>query len=116
MKTKFDFFASQDIDNIELKDIQNERCPRISANDVAMLVHNEADKVVVIDLRNSLEFKKIHVRDSINIPFTSVSLGNVSLDGLNVPNLESKLADKIVVIASNSHENAVLVRNFSTLF
>lgn len=82
----------------------------MSANDLIDLVFNKPDQVVVIDLRNSLEFKRVWLKNSINIPFTSVSLGDVRLEALNVPDLETKLTNRVVVVVSNSHDNAVLVR------
>lgn len=44
-----------DINNIELSELQNEVCPRISANDLLKLILNEPEGVAVIDLRNNLE-------------------------------------------------------------
>lgn len=82
----------------------------MSANDLIDLVNNKPDEVVVIDLRNNLEFKRVWLKNSINIPFTSISLGDVRLDALNVPDLELKLTNKIVVVVSNLHDNTVLVR------
>lgn len=104
------FFSSkQDINGIELKELQEERCPRISANDLIELHGQTPDEIAVIDLRSHLEFNRAHLKDSINIPFSSISLGDVRLEALNIPDLEARLTNKIVVIASNSHENAVLV-------
>lgn len=93
-----------------LKDVQNERCPRISANDLVRLL-KEPDSVAVIDLRGNIEYKRAHIDGSINIPFTSVSLNDVRLDSLNVDNLENRLSNRFVVIVSTFHENAILVRN-----
>lgn len=95
---------------LQLSDFQNERCPRISANDLVKLLNENSDNVVVIDIRNNLEYKRAHIKNSINIPFTSVSLGDVRLDALNIPDLESRLANRVVVVASVQHENAILVR------
>lgn len=44
-----------DINNIELSELQNEVCPRISANDLLELILHEPERVAVIDLRNNLE-------------------------------------------------------------
>lgn len=96
------------MNDIELKDVQNERCPRIGANDVIELKSQRPQEIVVIDLRSHLEFNRAHLKDSINIPFASISLGDVRLDAL-VPDLEARLANRVVVVASNSHENSILV-------
>lgn len=101
----------QDINGIELKDLQNERCPRISANDVIELRSEKPEEIAVIDLRSHLEYNRAHLKDSINIPFASISLSDVRLEALNIPDLESRLSNRIVVVASNSHENAILVRS-----
>lgn len=94
---------------MELKDLQNERCPRISANDVIDLKAERPEEIAVVDLRSHLEFNRAHLKGSINIPFASISLNDVRLDALNVPDLEARLVNRIVVVASNLHENAILV-------
>lgn len=68
--------------------------------------------VALIDLRSNLEYKRAHIDGSINIPFTSLSLGDVRLEALNVENLVNQLNNKVVVVASTFHENAILVRTF----
>lgn len=93
-----------------MKDLQNERCPRISANDVVKLNSENPEEIAVIDLRSHLEFNRAHLKDSINIPFASISLSDVRLEALNVPDLEGRLTNRVVVVASNSHENAILVK------
>lgn len=70
--------------------------------------HN-ADGVVVIDLRSTTEYARAHIKDSVNIPFTTVLLGDVRLDALQPVGLEKMLANRIVIIVSCLHENAVLV-------
>lgn len=92
-----------------MKDLQNERCPRISANDVVKMNSESPEEIAVIDLRSHLEFNRAHLKDSINIPFASISLSDVRLEALNVPDLEGRLTNRVVVVASNSHENAILV-------
>lgn len=102
-----------DIDVVELKELQQETCPRISAADLIQLVSEGGDEaVVVLDLRNKMEFRKSHIYNSVNIPFTSVSLGDVRLEALGVPNLEQILQRKIVVVVNTMHENAVLFSHF----
>lgn len=68
--------------------------------------------VVVLDLRTNLDHKRVAIENSINIPFSSVSLKEPRLDGLNVPKLKAFLRRKVVVIVSPSHENALLFAKF----
>lgn len=98
-----------DIDEITLKELQQETCPRISASDLIRLVSEGDDKAVVIDLRNKSDFRRSHIYSSINIPFSSISLSDQRLEALGVPNLEKKMSEKIVILVNNLHENAVLV-------
>lgn len=72
--------------------------------------NDRPEEIVVIDLRSHLEFNRAHLKDSINVPFASISLSDVRIEALNVPDLEARLINRIVVVASNSHENAILVR------
>lgn len=65
--------------------------------------------MVLIDLRSDIEFKRAHVKNSINIPFTSVTLEAPLISTLNVVDLEQRLTKRIVVVADTMHENAVLV-------
>lgn len=106
----------KDINGIELKDLQNERCPRISAKDVIVMNSENPEEIAVIDLRTHLDFNRAHLKYSINIPFASISLGDVRLEALNVPELEARLANRVVVVASNSHENSILVSRTDLLF
>lgn len=102
-------YFDQDINGIELKELQDERCPRISANDLIELQNEKPDEIAVIDLRNHSEYARAHLKDSINIPFASISLADVRLEALNIADLEARLTNRVVVVASNLHENAVLV-------
>lgn len=104
------FLYVKDVNGVELNDLQHERCPRISANDLVKILTESPNGLIVIDLRNQLEFKRAHLKDSINIPFASVSLSDIRLKALNTSDLEHRLANRVVVVASNLHENAVLVR------
>lgn len=73
------------------------------------LNYQRSEEIVVIDLRSHLEFNRAHLKNSINIPFASISLSDVRIDALNVSDLEARLNNRIVVVASNSHENSILV-------
>lgn len=109
----FFYVEFQDINDIELKDLQTEICPRISANDLVKLLHESPDRLIVIDLRSNLEFKRAYIEGSVNIPFTSVLLGDIRLESL-APHLhlETLLSNKIVVVVSCLHENSVLVSSY----
>uniref|UniRef100_A0A1B0GKB9 TBC domain-containing protein kinase-like protein n=2 Tax=Lutzomyia longipalpis TaxID=7200 RepID=A0A1B0GKB9_LUTLO len=101
-----------DVQDIELEDLKREMCPRISANDLVHLHLNEPDRLAVLDLRNAVDFRRAHLPRSINIPFTSVLLGDTRLSALGVPNLDALLTNRVVVIVSSVHENAILFSNF----
>ncbi len=97
---------------MELSDLQNELCPRISAKDTVRLLIDSPERICIVDLRSSLEYKRVHIEHSINIPFTSVSLGDVRLESLNIPGLDKLLANRVVVVVSLLHENAILFSKF----
>lgn len=85
-------------------------CPRISANDFTHLLLHDPDAMIAIDLRSVNDYARVHVANSINVPFSSVQLNEPRLECLNVANLEQSLAGRIVVCLSNAHENALQVR------
>jgi len=88
-------------------------CPRISANDFLHLLQNKADAYIALDLRNVLDYARVHVPNSLNIPFNTVQFGEQRLDALSIPQLEEMLQDRIVICVSNIHENAVEVSIYS---
>lgn len=89
--------------------MQAEQCPRISARDVHRLLMHHPTELALIDLRSVVEFARVHVPHSINIPFATVLLGEQRLEALNVPHLETHLRGRVVVCVSNIHEHAVEV-------
>lgn len=95
-----------------LKDLQNEMCPRISANDFVHLLNEDTAKIAVIDLRSNVDFKRAHINCSINIPFSSAMLAETRIDALNIPDLEKLLSNKVVCVLSTQHDNAILVCDF----
>lgn len=105
------FSLPQDIGvaDVELKHLQQEQCPRISAKDVQFLLDNSPAELALIDLRSVVEFGRVHVPHSINIPFATVQLGEQRLEALQVPQLEAQLRGKIVVCVSNIHQHSVEV-------
>lgn len=94
------------------QEVQTELYPRISVYDLIRLLRDRPSSVAVLDLRSNLEHKKVAIENSVNIPFSSVSLKESRLDVLNVPKLEGYLRKKIVVIVSTSHESAMLFTKF----
>lgn len=95
-----------------MRDLQDEISPRISARDLIALVRNQPDSVFVCDLRSPSEYHRAHLAtaSSINIPFTSVTLGDTRLEALQVAELEQRMAGRIVVVVSCVPENDILVR------
>lgn len=99
-----------DITNVELIDLQREISPRISANDLVNLLKQKPNGIIVFDLRPQNEFKRWHIRGSLNFPFTNLMLGDRRLESIGM-NYET-FNDKLVVIISVSHENACLFAEF----
>lgn len=93
-------------------EVQAELYPRISKYDLIRLLRDRPASAAILDLRSNLEHKKVAIENSVNIPFSSVSLKEPRLDALNVPKLERYLRRKVVVIVSSSHENALLFAKF----
>ncbi|XP_055533546.1 TBC domain-containing protein kinase-like protein [Wyeomyia smithii] len=94
------------------KEVQNELYPRISVYDLIRLLRDRPACVAILDLRCNLEHRKVAIENSINVPFSSVSLKETRLDILNVPKLDAYLRKKITVIVSTSHESAMLFAKF----
>ncbi|XP_058444044.1 TBC domain-containing protein kinase-like protein [Malaya genurostris] len=94
------------------REVQTELYPRISVYDLIRLLRDRPSNVAVLDLRSNLEYKKVAIENSVNIPFSSVLLNETRLDVLNVPKLEGYLRKKIPVIISTSHESAMLFAKF----
>ncbi|KAG5683837.1 hypothetical protein PVAND_013100 [Polypedilum vanderplanki] len=99
-----------DINNISLSDIQKEISPRISANDLIFLLKNKPNNIFVFDLRPQSDYKRWHIQNSINLPYTNLILSDRRLESINIE--KNLLMDKIVVIISVSHDNANLFAEF----
>lgn len=100
-----------DISNVDLAEMQSELLPRISANDLLELLRERLEHVIILDIRSSTDFQRQHIPNSINIPFNSIELDVKKLSALGVANLEALLSDKIVVVVSVVHENALMFSN-----
>ncbi|EDW66233.1 TBC domain-containing protein kinase-like protein [Drosophila virilis] len=98
--------------DVELRHLQAEQCPRISAKDVHQLLMQQPEQLALIDLRSVVEYGRVHVPHSINIPFATVQLGEQRLEALQVPQLEAQLRQRIVVCVSNIHQHAVEFSHF----
>lgn len=98
--------------DVELKHLQQEQCPRISAKDVQFLLDHSPAELALVDLRSVVEFGRVHVPHSINIPFATVQLGDQRLEALQVPQLEALLRGRIVVCVSNIHQHSVEFSHF----
>lgn len=73
-----------------------------------MLLNNPSE-LALVDLRSIVEYGRVHVPHSINIPFATVQLGEQRLEALPVPQLEAQLRGRIVVCVSNIHQHSVEV-------
>lgn len=67
---------------VALRDIQRERCPRISAADLLDLIRTAPYNLLMIDIRNPVEFGRASVMNSVNIPFSMVKFGDTTLESL----------------------------------
>lgn len=45
----------KDVTTITIKDLNRERCPRISADDVVSLIRMGQDDIVIVDIRNPVQ-------------------------------------------------------------
>ncbi|EDS38908.1 conserved hypothetical protein [Culex quinquefasciatus] len=90
-------------------EVQAELYPRLSVYDLIRLLRDRPASVAILDLRSNLEHKKVAIENSVNVPFSSVSLKESRLDVLNVPRLEAYLRRKIVVVVATAHESAMLM-------
>jgi TBC domain-containing protein kinase-like protein len=99
-----------DIENVDLSDIQKEISPRISTNDLLFWLNNKPENIIVFDLRPQNEFKRWHIRESINLPYTNLILSDRRLEAIGID--RKIMEDKVIVILSISHDNASLFAEF----
>ncbi|XP_017024219.1 TBC domain-containing protein kinase-like protein [Drosophila kikkawai] len=100
------------VTEVELKHLQLEQCPRISAKDVQALLLYSPSELALVDLRSVVEYGRVYVPHSINIPFATVQLGDQRLEALPVANVETQLRGRIVVCVSNIHQHSVEFSHF----
>ncbi|XP_044759268.1 TBC domain-containing protein kinase-like protein [Coccinella septempunctata] len=102
-----------DISGVTLEDLNRERCPRISAADTVELLRNSPDRILIVDIRNPVQFSRCSVKNSINIPFSSVTFGENNIDGIgsHAQTLRSS-GDKNVVIVGSAETDLELFPKF----
>ncbi|XP_014223795.1 TBC domain-containing protein kinase-like protein [Trichogramma pretiosum] len=94
-------------------EVGTEKIPRISVEDLIYLLENSPDKVLVVDLRNNIQYERGAIAGSINIPFTSVQLAQDRITSLGpqaTPLSENK--DRIVVVIGPNDQNSALFAEF----
>ncbi|XP_034942372.1 TBC domain-containing protein kinase-like protein [Chelonus insularis] len=94
-------------------EVGTERMPRISIEDFLNLYENLPDKLIIVDIRNNIQYERSAVKNSINIPFTSVQLSHTNIDNLG-PQARILAAQKkqIVVIIGPHDQNNSLFADF----
>lgn len=100
----------KDVTDIPLQQLKNERCPRISADDVIALIKKTQDGVVLVDIRNPVHFNRTNIAGSINIPFSSVTIGERNIDSVGIHgNTLKNSTDKIVVVIGTEETDLEMV-------
>ncbi|XP_076656002.1 TBC domain-containing protein kinase-like protein [Halictus rubicundus] len=90
-----------------------ERMPRICVDDLLNLLDNNPERLIIVDIRNNIQFERDAVAGSINIPFTSVQLSQTQIETLGPqakPIAENK--NSIVVIIGPLDQNNALFADF----
>ncbi|KAH8292741.1 hypothetical protein KR018_010311 [Drosophila ironensis] len=100
------------VEDVQLRHLQQEQCPRISAKDVLHMLLYKPEELALVDLRSVVEYGRVHVPHSLNIPFATVQLGDQRLEALQVPHLEAQLRGRVVVCVSNIHQHSVEFSQF----
>ncbi|XP_049820096.1 TBC domain-containing protein kinase-like protein [Aethina tumida] len=102
-----------DISGVTLQELQKEKFPRISTNDVVKLVRNKPEKLLIVDIRNPPQFQRSCVKRSINVPFSSVPFGESKIESLG-PNgsIIKNSKEKIIVIVGNEETDVELLPKF----
>ncbi|XP_026469381.1 TBC domain-containing protein kinase-like protein [Ctenocephalides felis] len=101
-----------DISDVEIKDLQKEFCPRISAKDFVGLLRERNEELLAVDIRSSIQFSRACVTGSINIPFTSVQLDAKDLDAFGTPGvaIQNRLGQANIVVLGCEYENVLLIQ------
>ncbi|XP_066591371.1 TBC domain-containing protein kinase-like protein [Prorops nasuta] len=90
-------------------EVGTERMPRISVDNFLSLFDNTPEKMIVVDIRNNIQFERGAILGSINIPFTSVQLSQTQVNTLG-PQAQPLAENKnrtVVIIGPNDQNNAL---------
>ena len=113
---------------LSVEKIRQSLCPRISTRDILKLYDAKLSKLVLIDIRSSLEYAQASVINSKNIPFENINFTKLnqlatSQNSINVPNendsssfliytlKQSKNLLKIIMTSDEKFENAIELAN-----
>ncbi|XP_044727731.1 TBC domain-containing protein kinase-like protein, partial [Chrysoperla carnea] len=101
-----------DISDVELRDLQLEFCPRISANDVVHLLNNSPDQIIIVDIRPAAQYNRAAVKKSINVPFALIQQEDPNIEclGPQAAVLKDNLFHTIVVVAAEHVQAEVFSR------
>ncbi|XP_059060026.1 TBC domain-containing protein kinase-like protein [Achroia grisella] len=97
-----------DVVEIPMDTLFTEICPRICLSDFFSLICQ--NKSCVIDIRSNLLYEKSCIEGSINVPFSGVQLGHVSLRSLGIPAQNALQAaarpPRVVVVAGHANDDS----------
>lgn len=89
-----------------------EKLSRISINDFTNILENIKEKLIIVDIRDNIQFERGAVPGSINIPFTSVQSSHKNVETLGPQaKILNKHRGKIVVIIGPHDQTNTLVNN-----
>ncbi|KAK4883180.1 hypothetical protein RN001_006499 [Aquatica leii] len=106
---EYEEITLSDIQSISVQQLNKEKCPRICVNDVIALIRNSPNEVIIVDIRNPLQFNRCSVKGSLNIPFSSVKFGDINIENIGTYSTVLKNQEKkIVVIVGTEDTNLEL--------
>ncbi|KAF7997420.1 hypothetical protein HCN44_005991 [Aphidius gifuensis] len=90
-------------------DIGTEKLSRISVNDFINIYENIDEKLVIVDIRDNIQFERGAVPKSINIPFTNVQLSHIDIDklGPQAKILHEHKGKVVVIIGPHDQTNSL---------
>ncbi|KAL3272384.1 hypothetical protein HHI36_013861 [Cryptolaemus montrouzieri] len=110
---EFTIQSEHDISGVTLDDLNKERSPRISARDTTDLLRTAPESILVIDIRNPVQFSRCCVRGSINIPFSSVSFGESNIENIGQhAQMLKNSQERIVIIVGSTDTDLELFPKF----
>lgn len=95
-------------------DIGTEKLSRISVNDFINIYENIDEKLVIVDIRDNIQFERGAVPESINIPFTNVQLSHIDIDklGPQAKILHEHKGKIVVIIGPHDQTNSLVNKKF----